>query len=217
MIVNSRPLTYLSSDDTEEPLTPSHLLLGYRVLSLPDTVVTTDEDKLLGKPTRADLTRRMQHLKKKTVDDFWRRWRSEYLLELRESHRHPGQTGDIVIVHDEAHPRGLWKLGKDEKLITGADGHTRGAAVRVLSSGQHLSVLKRPIQRLYPLEVQAADNLGASLPQDNKKPKSSDDAPLIEPSQESESAELAARGNLRQKRQAFIQAQGNLRQWGLMN
>ena len=81
----------------------------------------------------------MRHLNK-TVDDFWQRWRSEYLLELRESHRHPGLArgvvrkitiGDIVIIHDNAHPRGLWKLGKVEKLITGADGHMRGAAVRV--------------------------------------------------------------------------------------
>lgn len=37
MIINSRPLTYQSSEDAEEPLTPSHLLLGYRVLSLPDS------------------------------------------------------------------------------------------------------------------------------------------------------------------------------------
>ena len=27
-ILNSRPLTYISSDDVEEPLTPSHLLMG---------------------------------------------------------------------------------------------------------------------------------------------------------------------------------------------
>ena len=35
-ILNSRPLSYTTSDDTEEPLTPAHLLLGRRLLSLPD-------------------------------------------------------------------------------------------------------------------------------------------------------------------------------------
>ena len=35
-IVNSGPLSYVTSDDVEEPLTPSHLLIGRRVLSLPD-------------------------------------------------------------------------------------------------------------------------------------------------------------------------------------
>ena len=35
-IINSRPLTYVSSEDLEEPLTPSHLLVGCRILSLPD-------------------------------------------------------------------------------------------------------------------------------------------------------------------------------------
>ena len=56
MIVNSRPLIYQSSDDAEEPLTPSDPLLGYRVLSLPETVVMTDEDEYLVEPTQVDLT-----------------------------------------------------------------------------------------------------------------------------------------------------------------
>ena len=30
--LNSRPLTYVSSDDPEEPLTPSHLMYGRRIL-----------------------------------------------------------------------------------------------------------------------------------------------------------------------------------------
>lgn len=47
-ITNSRPLSYISSDDLEEPLTLSHLLMGRRVLSTPDnlrlTIDTNDED-----------------------------------------------------------------------------------------------------------------------------------------------------------------------------
>jgi hypothetical protein len=35
-IINSRPLTYMSSGEMLEPLTPSHLLCGRRILTLPD-------------------------------------------------------------------------------------------------------------------------------------------------------------------------------------
>ena len=34
-VLNSRPLTYLYSDDIEEPLTPWHLVIGQRLLTLP--------------------------------------------------------------------------------------------------------------------------------------------------------------------------------------
>ena len=35
-VINSRPLSYISASDIEEPLTPSHLLVGRRILNLPD-------------------------------------------------------------------------------------------------------------------------------------------------------------------------------------
>ena len=37
-VINSRPLSYISGEDVEEPLTPSHLLVGRRILSLPDHI-----------------------------------------------------------------------------------------------------------------------------------------------------------------------------------
>ena len=43
-VLNSRPLTYLSTDDLEEPLTPSHLLVGRRLLDMPDHICDKPEE-----------------------------------------------------------------------------------------------------------------------------------------------------------------------------
>ena len=159
--LNSRPISYVSCDDMEEPLTPSHLLVGHRLLSLPDPLCAKDLDPTYGeKQLTCSLTRRMRYLGA-TLSHFWHRWRREYLTELRESHRYANKTngqeviaiGDIVVVYDHELPRTLWRLGKVEQLIRGSDGAVRGALVRVNSGKKNTSFLKRPIQHLYPLEV----------------------------------------------------------------
>ena len=160
--LNSRPISYVSCDDMEEPLTPSHLLVGHRLLSLPDPLCAKALDPTYGEQqlTLCSLTRRMRYLGA-TLSHFWRRWRREYLTELRESHRYANKTngqeviaiGDIVVVYDHELPRTLWRLGKVEQLIRGSDGAVRGALVRVNSGKKNTSFLKRPIQHLYPLEV----------------------------------------------------------------
>ena len=42
-ILKSRLLSYISSDDLEDPLTPSHMLTGCRILSFPDDTSTVSE------------------------------------------------------------------------------------------------------------------------------------------------------------------------------
>lgn len=84
MIVNSQSLSYLSMDSVQEPITPSHLLTGRRVMSLPDGPYNNELIEDIN--TRiADITKRMVHLNK-VLEHFLRRWKKEYLLELRESH-----------------------------------------------------------------------------------------------------------------------------------
>ena len=58
-----------------------------------------------------------------------------------------------MVVHDESLPRGLWRLGRVEQLIPGRDEEVRGAVVRVSSGGCQSSLLRRPVQLLYPLEA----------------------------------------------------------------
>ena len=160
-VINSRPLSYLSSDDLEEPLTPSHLLSGRRLMNLPDHLCPEPEE------FEADsslLTRRHRYLNR-ILTRFWKRWRGEYLLELRDSHRyHHGSTridqlavGNVVLIHDDTLPRGFWKVGVIEELLPGRDGLVRGATLRVVSKGR-TSRMRRPLQRLYPLEVESSNS-----------------------------------------------------------
>ena len=110
MIPNVRPLSYVTSVDAEKPLTPSHLLHGRRLMGLPDpcTGDLIDPDFEL---SSTELSKRMNHLSNVMIH-FWRRWRDEYLIELRNSHRHsaknaaptPVAVGDIRVVHDEELP-----------------------------------------------------------------------------------------------------------------
>lgn len=156
-VLNSRPLTYVSSEDATEPLTPSHLLVGYRILTLPDPTVPDDSDY-----TPENISRRMSHLAK-TLGRFCKGWKREYLLELREFHRsrvrggvpYTLRKGEVVTVYDEGHPRGLWRLGRIEDLIESSDGRVRGVYVKVMSKKGHIKVLRRPIRHIYPLEVQS--------------------------------------------------------------
>lgn len=95
------------------------------------------------------------------LEQFWRHWKKEYLLELREVHiYHKGKLGakqiaigDVVIVHEDTQ-RGMWRIGIMEETLVSKDKEIRGAVVRVKAGKGASSFLKRPIQRLYPLEVQ---------------------------------------------------------------
>ena len=182
-VINSRPLSYLSSDDMEEPLTPSHLIVGRRILNLPDHLsymCDLDDSEFTLDTNQA--TNRVKHLNN-ILNHFWNRWRREYLSELREVHsniakNHPkgvGRSqiaiGDIVIIHDDQLPRGLWKLGKIQEVMRGKDGPIRGAVVKVARRDRQHLYLKRPIQLLYPLEIprqqsdlQASDSLTVDDP-----------------------------------------------------
>ena len=61
-----------------------------------------------------------------------------------------------MIVHDDNLPKQRWNLGRVIKLIPGNDGHVRGARVKL---GKSKHVISRPINRLYPIELQQNENI----------------------------------------------------------
>ena len=135
-------------------------MVGRRLLSLPDNLTYLAPEDEDFEVTGESIQRRAKHLNS-VLNHFWKRWSKEYLLELRETHRQrsvrgtsaPVKPGDVVLVHNQDHPRGFWKVAQVEKLITGRDGLVRGAALRLPSKNGQLTTLQRPIQLLYPLEI----------------------------------------------------------------
>ena len=71
MILKSRLLSYVSTEDLEEPLTPSHLLMGRRVLSLPDSSHVRPEDDDWHSVSKESLSNRARHLSM-TMQHFWK-------------------------------------------------------------------------------------------------------------------------------------------------
>ena len=141
--LNSRPIT----QDTEDALTPAHFLCGAKLMMLPSTTEPQREGKL----------NKTHQRNKRIVNDIWRRWEKEYLMELRSFHvisQPKGRsgkvrTGDIVLLQEDCRPRHMWKKARVEELKAGRDGATRTAVFH----GANGTVLVRPIQLVIPLEV----------------------------------------------------------------
>ena len=107
-----------------------------------------------------NLNRRQQYLAK-LLHYWWNRWKHEYLVDPCETHNlssnHCGEPcinkGDIVTIHQDKTPRGFWRLGKVETLIQGKDKNVRGTTVKVVSPNGKLTIINRPLSKLYPVEV----------------------------------------------------------------
>ena len=177
MVLNSRPLSYVAADNLEEPLTPSHLLPGRRLMTNPDCLTggqVDDEETFEIEPD--GLNMRVKHLNH-TLDQFWCRWRREYLTNLREAHKIRSKNssaprvsvGDVVTIHEDGQPRGMWKLGVVENLLVGRDQEVRAAVLRVPGRGRNIQHLSRPVQKLYPLEMpkEKESHTDKSVPAEN--------------------------------------------------
>ena len=160
-VLNSRQLTYVYEDEIKEPLTPSLLMLGRRLLSN-GTVKESAAGQSQSQLSSVDITKRVKDLKL-LLEHFSSRCQREYLAELRQFHQYTAnnkrtrlqkELGAVkdVIVKDENRPRGTWKLGHLKELIKGRDNKTRGAVLTVVGNKRRLTELRRPVQHLVPVE-----------------------------------------------------------------
>lgn len=156
-IINSRPLTTDSISDPKslEPLTPNHIITMKSSVPLPPPGNFLKEDLYARKRWR-----RVQFL----AEQFWSRWRKEYLagIMLRQKWHTPRrniQIGDIVLLKEEDAHRNDWKLARVIDTHKNDNGLVRHAVIQtgqkqLGKKGERLtqpSILQRPVQKLVVL------------------------------------------------------------------
>ncbi|GFX76395.1 retrovirus-related Pol polyprotein from transposon 297 [Trichonephila clavipes] len=150
-VINSRPLTYLSENsDDLVPLSPAMFIVENRNLDVPD----------IDYRDTANLRKRVRY-RQKLLNDLRHRFRKEYLGLLIQNKKGPlseVRLGEIVLIGDDIKKRMHWPLAKVIRLIPGKDGKIRTVELKTRTG-----TMLRPIQRVYPLEVQSTETLNDPL------------------------------------------------------
>lgn len=149
--LNSRPLTPLSDDPNDlQPLTPAHFLIGESLHALPEPDFTS----IL--PNRLNLLQ----LTQRRLQDFWKRWKREYLCQLQGRAKRwksaiPIDVGTLVVIHDDNLPPLRWKMGRITQVHPGDDG-----TVRVVTLKTATGLLTRPVEKIciLPLPIDDENN-----------------------------------------------------------
>ena len=134
-------------------------------VGLPATVNDHEDDSDCNINNLSSSKRLLEIWKKgqRHLEEFWKIWKSDYLLNLRERSRiynkHPRvqssqkpKVGDIVQVKENS-PRGTWRIGRITELIKNRDQIERAAKVK-LPTGNNI---QRSIYHLFPLECNMSD------------------------------------------------------------
>ncbi|XP_068994219.1 uncharacterized protein [Neodiprion pinetum] len=125
-ILNSRPLTPLSSDPNDTTaMTPAHFLIG-------DTLILPAEHNYL--ETSDNRLSRWQHLQKRRGK--W--WTKTKNIEI----------GALVLLKEDNAPPLQWKLGRVVEIHLGTDGVVRVVAVKTATG-----TFKRAVKKIYPLPI----------------------------------------------------------------
>lgn len=137
--LNSRPLILESSDPNDvNALTPGHFLVGGPLTALPNTDITNIPINRL----------KYWELVTKKSQEFWKRWKNEYLNKLQQRNKwrlekREIKIGDIVLVKEDNSPPLHWPLAKIIELHPGTDKITRVVTVKTKTG-----VYKRPVSKL---------------------------------------------------------------------
>ena len=145
-IVNARPIVPVSYDpDVPDILSPSVLL----------TQKLESDQPPLGNVDIKDLYRNQWKQVQFLANQFWLRWRQEYLQTLQVRHKwvqeqEPLKIDDIVLLKDSEVARNYWPMGRVVRTFPSKDGRIRKVEICILKEGKKVCYT-RPVVNLVVL------------------------------------------------------------------
>ncbi|GFR17483.1 integrase catalytic domain-containing protein [Trichonephila clavata] len=137
-----KPLSYVNDSDIEciSTLTPSHLLTGDVLISVPEELLSTSNHR-----NRWEL---LQNIKR----GFWKKWSSDFLSSLQPCKEwqviQPSLKEDDIVLIKEEGPPGTWPMARVLQAHPDNDGLVRVATVKTKDS-----IYKRPVHKLCKLPI----------------------------------------------------------------
>ncbi|XP_011702045.1 PREDICTED: uncharacterized protein LOC105458437 [Wasmannia auropunctata] len=145
VMLNSRPLTPLSSDPSDlSVLTPAHFLVGGSLLQ---PVQSNFFDVPEGPLSRWQKVQKLSQ-------QFWKCWQMEYLQELQKRIKwtttcNKLKENDLVVIKEDNLPSFRWKVGRVMQTHPGPDGEVRDVTLRTAGG-----IFKRPVRKLCLLPIE---------------------------------------------------------------
>lgn len=148
-VINARPLTYVDKNMETPLLTPNNFLFAkFNAIPL-NEVPQNATDPILN----------LWKSSEKYLDEFWRYWAQQYILELRDrddklkrksrNAKDVPKKGELVILAESEKKRSSWTTAVIERLIPSNDGVIRSVQLRLPNRTRII----RPIVKLAPLSL----------------------------------------------------------------
>ena len=153
----------MSFEDLTKPLTPPHLILGHRLQVMPHATRK--------KPSKGNKIQNfnLKILLKIPINGYFNRTRRlntfgqngrRNLVTWRDNHNYKSteakctiKKGEVCVVYEHNCPRAFWRLAHVEHLIPSHDVQIQGAVIEIITNRGGVSILRQPVQYLYPLEL----------------------------------------------------------------
>ena len=218
--INSRPLTYRSTECDLEAITPSSFLKFH---VNPHLLFKGSEEGYLwdrDPPSQESLSEVLAS-RDEAFQNFREKWYTTYLLSLREHSRDLHQcnwvnkvkAGDVVLIKTPNKTRPYWLMGRVLELIVGHDNAVRSVKLK-RSDGQ---VVYHSINHLYPLELSIThayrDKEKGQDEIENEEPPPFDENDCVDLESNSAGESVEETPSVRPKRHAAAVCKQNMRKW----
>jgi thymidine kinase len=174
-VLNSRPLTYIPSNESWRIIRPIDCIQPGANIGVPVLEEWDDKEDYEPNPTLNTKLINLWRKQQVILDKFWKLWIEDYLPSLAErtqiTHKQPKSLvrrlpvrGEVVIIKDNNELRGEWKLAKVLEV-------EKPTKIKLQPARNPKKIIYRSPKHLYPLELDPSPNEEESKEESSEEEK----------------------------------------------